>query len=243
MVPDRMAGVLKMLERIPAPVVIASPVTAKILWVNPRLAKMARAGHPDQVVGMSLFDFVDPAQQGVALADLAKVALGQSPPPVIYYLKRLDGETAAVHVASVPIMFGTQPAMLSLVTDVSERERLMREIAESEERWRLLLASTPSGILVVVEDVIAYANDALAQALGLGSADRLVGTSMYDFIALEQRGAVREARRKVLLSGEPAGPLPVTLVRADGSLLETTAATTRVRWDGEVATQTLMHCL
>lgn len=237
------SAVERILERLPIPVVIASPVTGKILWVNSRLVKMAAAQRPADLVGKSLLDFIEPPQQGVALADLAKVALGASPPPVIYNLKRATGELAAGMVSSVAMLFRGQPAMLSLVTDVSERERLIRELAESEERYRLIIENSPSGVVVVVDDHVAYANQALAAALGLSGSDEVIGRSMYDFIVPEQRKPVREARRQVLMTGETFPAAPVTLLRSDGTTFDTTAVTTRIRWEGEIATQTLMHDL
>ncbi len=238
-----MDGILKMLERLPVPVVIANPLTAKVLWANSHLVDMARAKHPDQLVGTSILDFVQPQQQGIALADLAKVALGGSPPPAIYDLKRLDGETAAAHVASIPLLFRNQPAMLSLVTDVSDRERLIRDLADSEERWRTLLDNTPSGIVVVVDDIAAYVNPALARALGFEEPADVIGRAIYDFIDPEMRREVREARRQVIMTGDPLPATQLRMVRLDGTVFETRATVTRVRWEGEVATQTLIHDL
>lgn len=237
----RMQSILKLLERLPVPIVIASPVTAKVLWVNMNLVRMGRGSDPTQFVGKSLLDFVEPEQMSKALVDLAAVAMGKSPNPVIYHLQKLDGERSAVHVASIPMLFHGQPAMLSLVTDVSERERLIRDLAQSEERYRLLLENTPSGIAVVADGRVVFANASLACALGCDQPSELLGRSMYDFIADTQHAPVREARRAVLMTGDPQPAVPVTLVRCDGTTFETTAATTRVYWDGEPATQTLMH--
>lgn len=240
---DTQKPILKILERLPVPALVANPVTAKILWVNSRLVRMAAASHPDDIVGGSILDYVQLPQASTALTDLAKVALGQSPPPVTYQLRKRDGQYAAAQVASVPMVFEGQPAMLSIVTDVSEREALFRGLAESEERYRLLLETLPSGVVVVVDDLVVYANEALSCGLGLDAPSELIGRPMYDFIAEDQRRAVREARREVLITGTPFPASPVTLIRRDGTELRTTAATTRIRWDGEPATQTLMHDL
>ncbi len=205
---------------------------------------MARAGHPEQILGKSILDFVKaPGQQGIALGDLAKVALGGSPRPVIYELQRLDGETAAGHVASVPMMFRGQPAMLSLVTDVSDRERVIRELEESEERYRLLLDNTPSGIVVVQDERVVFANRSLARALGYDGTDDLLGMSVYEHIAEEYRKPVRDARRQLMRTGKTIPAAAVELVRRDGERVPTTAVTTLIRWKGELATQTLMHDL
>lgn len=240
---DRTQAILKVLERLPVPVVIANPVTARVLWVNANLVRMGRGSHPDDFVGKSILDFVRPEQMAKALTDLAAVAAGGSPKPVIYELQRLDGERSAVHVSSIPMLFKNQPAMLSLVTDVSEREQLIRDLAQSEERYRALVDNSPSGIVVVVDREIVFANDALARALGFDGGARLLGSDMYDFIAPEQRTGVREARRGVLQTGKPHPPVEVTFVRRDDTSFTTSVATTRVWWDGQVASQTLIHDL
>lgn len=238
---ERMQGILKMLERLPVPVVIANPLTAKVLWVNTNLVRIGRGSHPDQFVGRSVLEFIRAEQMSRALIDLAAVAAGKSPKPVIYDLQRLDGERAAVHVSSIPMLFYGQPAMLSLVTDVSDRERLIRDLEQSEERYKLLLDNTPSGIVVVVDRQVVFANNSIARALGLPNAAALIGEDMFDYIAPEFHAPVRDARREVMRSGKPHAAAPVTLVRADGGRFDTTAATARIWWDGILASQTLMH--
>lgn len=238
-----MRSVLKLLERLPVPVVIANPLTARILWVNHNLVKMGRGSHPDEFVGKSIMDFIKPEQMSKALTDLAAVVAGKSPDPVIYGLKKLDGELAAVHVASIPMVFRGQPAMLSLVTDVSERERLIRDLAESEERYRLLLANTPGGIMVTLDREVVFANESIAHALSLRSAAALIGRDMYEFVAPEDHAAVREHRHRAMSTGVPTAPMAVTLMAADGTRFRTKAGTARISWGGLPAAQTLMHDL
>ncbi len=238
---DKTKSLKRILEAVPTAVVVASPVTARILWVNKRLVEMYGVADTDGIIGKSLLDFIEASQMGRAISDLAKVALGQSPPPVTYQLKRVDGGHAAGQVSSVPLLFEGQPAMLSFVTDVSERERLVRSLRESQERYELLLDALPGGVVVVVDGHIVYANDALARALGFESARELVDLRMMRFIAEEYRKPVREERNRILLSGENYPAAPVVLIRRDGSSLATTAASTAIHWDGRRATQTLMY--
>ncbi len=238
---DKEKSLLRIFEAVPVPVVIASPVTAKILWVNRRLVELYGATDTDGIVGKTLFDFIEARQLGRAIADLARVVLGETPPPVTYQLKRANGEHAAGQVSSVPMLFQGQPAMLSFVTDVSERELLVRSLKESEERYRLLLDSMRGGVVVVVGDHIVYANGSLARALGFDSADQLVDKQMYRFIHPDYRGPVRAAREKIVVTGENLPAEPIVLLRRDGSPLETTAASTVIHWEGRRATQTLMY--
>lgn len=233
--------ILKVLERLPISAVIANPLTGRILWVNAHNMQLAGATSPEQLVGRNLLDFIMPEQHGVALRDVAAVALGQSPSPIVYNLKRLDGGITHGQIASIPMRFRGMPAMLSLVADVTERERAARELAESEERYRMLVETSPDGIVVVTGEEIRYASPALLLALGAESADEVVGRSMYDFIDPALHRAIKESRRELVLRRQALPAAPVTLVRLDGKHLETTAASTVVRWQGEIATQTIMR--
>ena len=238
---DKDKALQKIFRAVPMPVVVASPVTAKILWVNDRLVDMYGASSPADVIGMSLLDFIEAPQLGKALADLGKVVLGQSPPPVTYQLKRADGEYAAGQISSIPFMFQGQPAMLSFVADVSERERQVRSLRESEERYRSLLDTMPSGVVVVVDEYIVYANTSLAHALGFATSAELLEKRIDRFIHEDYRSPVAKARKQILSTGEHRPAMPVVLIRRDRTPLETTASTSVIRWEGRLATQTLMY--
>ncbi|NTU71179.1 MAG: PAS domain S-box protein [Coriobacteriia bacterium] len=233
---------LKILQHVPVPIVIASPFTGKILWVNPPLVAMYGSESEAEIVGSSLLDFIQAPQLAKALADLARVATGDSPAPVTYELRKHTGEFAAGQVSSIPMFLDSQPAMLSFVTDVSEREWTVRQLAESEDRYRSLLANLTSGVVVeAIDGTIQYANEALATALGVSSNTDLVGRMMRDFICESERDNVEQARRTVLDTGvrHPAGVM--RLFTESGEQLPTTASTTRILWDGALATQTVMH--
>lgn len=231
---------LRILDRVPIAALIASPVTGKILWVNERLVEMAGEDDAEKILGRSLADYIQPSQLAKALADLAKVAMGQSPPPVTYQLRKASGAFAAGQVSSVPMMMGGQPAMLSFVADVSEREQWIHKLEESEQRYRCLLESMPTGVIVVVRGTIMYANQAIASALGYESADAVVGRSIYKFVHEEHRDLVRAKRKSAVESRETTTVDLVRLLRKDGSVFEARTLTNIVGWGGETATQTLI---
>lgn len=230
-----------MLEKLPATAVISDAATGEILWVNSRDLRVVGASSPDQLVGRNLLEFLSPSQHGIALHDIEAIARGESPPPVTYDVRRLDGGWAALQIASVPMRWDARPAMLSLITDLSSQVQAMRDLAESEERYRLLVETAPGGIVVVGHgSEIVFVNPALAAALGATPA-QLLGRSMYDYIAGDHVKLVRDARRRLLASGESVPASPVVLKRVDGGLVRATAQSTLIAWHGEQATQTVVR--
>jgi len=238
---DNSRAILAILEKLPVPVVVANPVTAEILWVNSRIVKMAAARSADDIIGASLFDFIQPPQISKALADLARVAVRQAPPSVTYHMRRANGESAAAQVASVAMTFRGQPAMLSIVTDVSDREKRFADLRESEERYRLLVEALLIGVWITLDDVITYANPVLVRALGYSKVEDVAGRYILDMIAEDRRAEIKRIRRDVLISGAAAVDVPVTLLRADGGGLPVLATINRVEREGGFATQSLFR--
>lgn len=234
----------RVLEAMPVSIVISDFKTGEITWVNSRNLDLAGATSPDQIVGHSLLEFLHPEQHAVALRDVAAVAAGASPPPVTYMLRRLDGGSADVQISSIPIRLEGETAMLSVCADVTDLERSRRSLKESEERYRELVEASLDGVVVVAgREEIAYVNPALWQALGASSAEQITKRSMYGYIHPDHHPDVRLGRKHVLETGEPFPPTPTVLLRVDGSEIPVTAQTTRVHWQGETATQTVLHFL
>lgn len=234
---------LHVLERLPVSAVISSFEDGRIIWVNARNMELAGVRSPDQILGKNLLSFLPPEQHGVALRDIEAISRGESPPPVVYRLMRLDGGRADVQIASIPITYEGAPAMLSIVADITEQQRALRRLEESEERFRQLVEASPDGIVVVVGDIVRFANRATVCSLGFDETDDIVGHSMFDFIHPDFHRPIREARTNIVMRKGSMPATRVTLLRKDGSLLETAAATTLVHWDGDLATQTVMRDL
>ena len=87
------------------------------------------------------------------------------------------------------------------VRDMSERERLERELRESESRFRFLIANSPDIIFSVDPDGrFSYVSDGVRRSLGFEPED-LVGTSFLDLI--QYRPDEVPGERFAMLAGEP----------------------------------------
>jgi PAS domain S-box-containing protein len=83
--------------------------------------------------------------------------------------------------------------------------------------YRRLVESSPDGIVVVEEGVIAYANPAAADLFGVADPGRLLGVSLFDYLEPDSQTSVH----RQLVSwqeGLPAVLLDVKVVRPDGQL-------------------------
>ena len=82
---------------------------------------------------------------------------------------------------------GTVSGIVGLHTDITERKRAEEALAESEEKYRVLIESSVQAVAVVQEGNIRYVNDACAESLGCSTRADLVGRCFRDLVAPEDR--------------------------------------------------------
>ncbi len=96
----------------------------------------------------------------------------------------------------------------------------VRELAESEARYRALAERSPLGILVHVRGTVRYANPAMLTLLGLRDLAGIVGRDFLDFVAAPWRDSVRARIETMSNAGGFAPFLHRQLLRADGTPID-----------------------
>jgi PAS domain S-box-containing protein len=121
------------------------------------------------------------------------------------------------------------------VRDMSERDRLERELRESEHRFRFLIENSPD-IIFAIDPAgrFTYVSDTVRRSLGL-EPDALIGTSFVDLIAY-QEGEV-PGERFAELAANPDLELTnrIYLKTADGSVRPFEVSSVGLRRDGAFA--------
>jgi PAS domain S-box-containing protein len=114
-------------------------------------------------------------------------------------------------------------------------------LRESEERYRVLVESSPEPIAVHSQGVIVYANPAAARLMGAADPAQLLGLPVLGFVHPDDRPVVLDRIRQTQTQGLLAAPVEERFVRLDGGVIhvETTALPTV--YDGRSATQVVVR--
>jgi two-component system cell cycle sensor histidine kinase/response regulator CckA len=127
-----------------------------------------------------------------------------------------DGRELDVEITSHPIEFAGRRARLVHVADVSERNRAMQALHESEARFRTVVESIDEGLLITDrDDRIVYANSRVTEILGW-TAEELVGRIGYELLVPPGERAAMRARLGRRASGV-AERWQMQLLRKDGT--------------------------
>ncbi|MBI4499250.1 MAG: PAS domain S-box protein [Chloroflexi bacterium] len=207
---------------------------AAIFW-NPACGRLLGVG-PAETAPISLLDFVAPEYR-------ARVEE--------YYLRRLRGEPVpdryevdllakgggrlTVEVTPQVIDFRGRRAILVMMRDVTERNRLHRQLLESEARFRLLAESSTDLISRHAPDgTYLYASPSSFSLVGYAP-EELVGRSAYDFFHPEDLAAIQQSHETILALPDTY-TVAYRIRRKDGRYiwLETTSRTIRDAGTGAV---------
>jgi PAS domain S-box-containing protein len=102
------------------------------------------------------------------------------------------------------------------------------------ERYHRLVDSLPDGILIVEDELIAFANPAAAALLGAASAEPLVGRSLFECLDSASHGPARE-RLAEWQAGRPMPPLDAKVAFSSGMTREICIEGARLAEDGRSA--------
>ncbi|KAF0235270.1 MAG: two-component hybrid sensor and [Desulfovibrionaceae bacterium] len=104
-----------------------------------------------------------------------------------------QGEARAFDTIVAPIRDGGRIlGSLAMNVDITERKKIEETLRESEERWRMYVATANEGIFVMdAQTRITYANQRFADMLG-GSVEQIVGTFVEQYGFPEDIEAIRQ---------------------------------------------------
>lgn len=190
-------------------------------------------GQPPGSFGNSVDSFL----QGVFVEDREKVmqqiklALsGEGNYTVEYRQHRSDGSLGWME-ANGQVFFdadGQPLRMFGICANLTERKSREYALSESEERFRAIVETTPECVKLVARDgTLLHMNSSGLQMVGTDCAEAVVGKSVYDLIAPEDRARFRAFNEKVC-DGDK-GSLEFDIVRLEGTRrhMETHAAPLR----------------
>jgi PAS domain S-box-containing protein len=114
-------------------------------------------------------------------------------------------------------------------------------LRESEERYRVLVESSPEPIAVHSQGVIVYANSAAARLMGATEPAQLIGMPVLDCVHPDDRPMVVERIRRTQLEGRLAEPVEERFVRLDGGVIQVETTALPTRFEGRPATQVVVR--
>ena len=128
----------------------------------------------------------------------------------------------------------------SLMISSHEMQDMCSQVTRSETNFKELVEQSPDPVFVRSDDIILYANDAMARLLGCDGASDLVGTNSLDFVHPDDIDEL-VAKRRLRARGDRAMQIEIRWVRRDGSMVIVEGGSTEITFDGAPAWLTIVR--
>ena len=134
-----------------------STTDGKILYMNPPAA-YALGYTVSEIIGTSVLSYVAEECRGDVISKMAARLKGGEVPSYEIDIISKDGGRISVIVNVTPIRYCDSPALLLVLTDITERKRAEKALAENEQRFNLALEGTGAGLWDwnMVNDRVVY---------------------------------------------------------------------------------------
>jgi PAS domain S-box-containing protein len=165
-----------------APVMVALHRNGRYLYLNRAGQASVGVRSLDEVVGRSVLDFVAPDEHPIVESRIGAASEAHAISPLRHArCRRVDGTLFDVEVMTVPVTVGGVRVVQSIALDVTERDRVARAFAQSEEKFATAFEASPDGIVIVrLGDLrIVNANPAWCELTGTSRAG-VSGTSLRE---------------------------------------------------------------
>lgn len=156
-----------LLESSPNPVGVHQ--NGHIVYANPAALKLAGVSQVHEVLGTSIYDFIDPESKPIIEERLRQMQQTGQPPPVLEVrCVWPNGATSDVEIISTPVPWHGAPGVQFILHDITEHKHWERELAESEARFHQLADSMPQIVWMAGADGrIDYRNNRFVEQTGI----------------------------------------------------------------------------
>jgi len=144
--------------------------------------------------------------------------------------RKKDGTTLDVSLTISPIrdIEGAVIGASDVARDITEEKRVERALQESEERFRAIVETTPECVKLLSEEgTLLHMNSPGLHMVGADSAEEVVGKSVYDLIAPEDRDTFKAFNEGICKGKQGSLEFEIVGLRGKRRHMETHAAPLR----------------
>ncbi|MCR2807214.1 PAS domain S-box protein [Paenibacillus soyae] len=151
------------------------------------------------------------------------------------------GEIIPVESVTKIIELQGKRVSISVLRDMTDRQKTELALKESEERYRRLIELLPDTVAVHANGEVVYVNEAGVRMFGAAKPEDIIGRRLLEFIHPDSRELVKSRISMTLTTQLQAPPVEQRLVRVDGAPFEAIVQSNRIIYRGEESVLVVAH--
>jgi diguanylate cyclase (GGDEF)-like protein/PAS domain S-box-containing protein len=190
-----------------------------ITWVSPSVTTLL-GWESSLLAGRTISAFVAKPDLDGFSAALNRIRQGSDIQDEVVRFRTTSGAYRFMSVTARPLTVegGMVTGMAFGLRDVTEELRAKRELARSEEQFRMAMQGAPEGMAVTdSHDRIVQANPALSELLGV-PAEGLIGHRFREYIPDDERATIEDLRSQLLVGDIESMRMEHRLMGTDAEL-------------------------
>jgi PAS domain S-box-containing protein len=154
-----------------------------------------------------------------------------------YQIKHADGSWRWHMTNALPIMNtdGICIGIEGTARDITEQKLAETALQESEERYRVLVESSPVGIILIQKRKLIYINSAGINLFGYQSIDEMINLKLLDLLHPDSQKEMYK-RAFDLRKENLSSPLEMKIIKKNGEVCDTESISSKVKIFGDFAT-------
>jgi len=139
-----------------------------VSFANQTALDLLRLESEEDIVGHTVFEFIHPGELELVKKRIHRVMETRRPLPMIKErIRRADGDIFLAETTAFPFVENGEEAVLVVLHDVTEQERMLEALEKSESRFRMLAELLPASVFMANENgELVYINVASKTILG-----------------------------------------------------------------------------
>ncbi|MBE7520546.1 MAG: PAS domain S-box protein [Thermoflexaceae bacterium] len=220
--------------------IMSRDLEGRILSWNPAAERLFGYA-AEEMVGQTPAILVPPELQEETAGQVARAFRGEV---VHVETERIakDGHRITIALMLFPVVGASDepPILAAIARDIGPRKQAEMALRESEERYRLLIDTSPYAVAVHQDGQIVFANRAGARLVGANSPDELKGKAIWEVLHPDSREAAR-ARIDAMVAGTQGSyTVEDVYMRSDGTPVAVEVTAVPLVYEGRPAIQVVV---
>ena len=210
-------------------------------YVNQGAAERISGYTSDEVIGMHFTKLLSKEKLPNALPKFQSISKGESVHNIETKLRKKDGTLIHVCVSASPkTEDGKLTGIFGVISDISERKKMVKELQESEERYSAIVEGSNDGIVIMKGSKIVFANQNAADMSGY-TIDEVYGQDFIKFVAEEHVEKVEKRYDSRMGRQDISQSIDVEIIHKNGNSVPVEVSGTLIEYQGELSDVVFLH--